>query len=512
MHKRSAGFRRAPWAALLAACCLLPSDAAADRIRTPPDFFGVNGQQLRGVQQPGVLDQQVAQIAGLGIKWVRAGVPWSTLEPLPPQGASHAYSFGSFDTLVAALARKRLRLEPALFLTPGWAAASRTQLSCGADIAPGAAFYDDYGAAMAALAARYGANGSFWAGHPELPKVPVRQFEVWNEENMTGFWCPYPDPRGYASLVASASAAVGAVDPPAQIGVGGLATVKRTAADRMQVGDFLRRMVAARPELSQEVSVVFAHPYASTPEGVIGQLPWWRASIDAAGLKGKPLVTNEWGWYTRGQPGEVGPVSEAQRAADFDYVANRMSRTDCGVAGTAPYTWLTPEVNPTNKEDWFGVASAAAAGPYPSALAYGGQIALFLGRAEEPPPTDVLRLCGPPCALTAFAVRRRRSAVVLRFNARRPVLTTVIAKKRKRRHLRRVARTTVRIPAGRSHRRWSGRKVRRRLPRGRAYRLAARVRHDSVGCEPRLAKLKRGRRQLKEVSTSAASSGAPAPR
>src|SRR5437763_145559 len=46
----------------------------------------------------------------------------------------------------------------------------------------------DFAAFLRTLIGRYGPQGSFWAEHPDLPRVPVRAWQVWNEESGPFFW------------------------------------------------------------------------------------------------------------------------------------------------------------------------------------------------------------------------------------------------------------------------------------------------------------------------------------
>jgi hypothetical protein len=85
-------------------------------------------------------------------------------------------------------------------LPPGWAAGSGTEL------APG--HFADYEAFAAAVAARYGVGGSFWAANPQLPYLPIEQFEIWDEANSDNFWIYIPnnawtnaDAAAYAQLL-----------------------------------------------------------------------------------------------------------------------------------------------------------------------------------------------------------------------------------------------------------------------------------------------------------------------
>ena len=54
---------------------------------------------------------------------------------------------------------------------------------------------------MAALVQRYGSGGTYWPDHPDVPRLPVIDFEVWNEPNFAAFWCPRPQPARYAKLL-----------------------------------------------------------------------------------------------------------------------------------------------------------------------------------------------------------------------------------------------------------------------------------------------------------------------
>jgi hypothetical protein len=48
---------------------------------------------------------------------------------------------------------------------------------------------------------RSGAKGSFWSDHPDVPKVPIADWQIWNEPNFSLFWKPAPDARRYLELL-----------------------------------------------------------------------------------------------------------------------------------------------------------------------------------------------------------------------------------------------------------------------------------------------------------------------
>src|SRR5206468_9742696 len=98
------------------------------------------------------------------------------------------------------------------------------------------------------------------------------------------------------------------------------------------------------------------------------------------------------GWYTQPQSGNLF-ATESQRVDLIGGDANTFWRTDCGVAGMAPYSWVSAEVNQQDPENWYGLASTWTGEPHPSGTAYAQQIQLALGEAASPPPTTTLTLC-----------------------------------------------------------------------------------------------------------------------
>ena len=46
-----------------------------------------------------------------------------------------------------------------------------------------------------------------------------------------------------------------------------------------------------------------------------------------------------------------------------------LGHTDCGISQVDYYTWITPEHDPTNREDWFGIQPPDG-GPGPDKTAF----------------------------------------------------------------------------------------------------------------------------------------------
>jgi hypothetical protein len=372
------------------------------------DFFGVNGHQLFPYAtdpNPGnraVLEKQLASIQDAGLGWVRSEADWSRVETLLPLRRRHQYDFSKYDPWVAALARHNLTWQPDLLHAPDWASNLK-------DRAQYSSYYratppdrpQDAAAFVAVLAGRYGAHGSFWSKHRDIPYRPVQNFEIWNEPNYTAFWCPTINPVAYAGLYLAARDAIHAVDPSARVVLGGLSFVPATGSKRqlapgkpasLGVAPFLREMVAAQPALRGKVDAVGVHAYADNPQHLFTALAFYRQSLKTAGLGKVPMLFNETGWYTRGPTTFISPIPDKLRAADYRFVAETVARTNCNLIGFAPLTWRTPEKNPNNPEDWYGIANLDGSLDE-SGKAYRDAVRLVRGYGSEAAPRAKLPYC-----------------------------------------------------------------------------------------------------------------------
>ena len=182
--------------------------------------------------------------------------------------------------MVVAAAARRLPVLPVVHRTPDWAAAG------GPTAAP-----DDpeaYARFVGALVQRYGPNGSLWAERPDLPRMPIRQWQIWNEPNLTLFWTPQPFAKRYVALLKAARRAVRAQDPGAKIILAGLPNISWVA---------LREIYQAGGRGSFDA--VALHPYTSSPANIMrlvrlartetrrfhdGRVPIWLTEISWAAV------------------------------------------------------------------------------------------------------------------------------------------------------------------------------------------------------------------------------------
>jgi hypothetical protein len=368
-----------------------PATADAHTPGTSPEFFGVNGAYLRDFVQP----QKAATLDGLAASMDAQGIDWTrlTFDHAVEERTRGNFNWYAPDTMVAALARHGVRGAGAFIQTAAHATDPAAWSTCGVRGAP--FDLEAWSGWVAAATRRFGRGGSFWAQHPELRYLPIKRWEIGNEVNSKIFWCPGANPEQYASVYSASLDAITEVDPDAEVMVAGLAPHFTPQSDgNLDVPSFLRRMTAADPSLRERIHSVAIHPYAETPERALAIVERFRLAMRAAGMPETPMIANEIGWYTQGPTGML-KASESERAEKIAAVANQIWRTDCGVEGLAPYSWITLEQDPQNFEHWFGLANAVTGAPNAGGLAYGEQIRLALGEASAAPPRDTVELCGP---------------------------------------------------------------------------------------------------------------------
>jgi hypothetical protein len=388
--------RAKPWpavalAALLAAALAPPAHASPGWVGR--DYYGINFQQLRELP-PSERSKHLSRIAKLGIHEVRVGFAWPRIEPLPPVSGHHQYRWDALDSEIRALARHRIQAQANITQTPRWNAdtsivgainCNRSSSWTPLDIGP-------YGLLVKAIAARYGPGGTFWRANPDLPAEPIARFEVWNEPNLRGGWCPNPQPERYADMFMIAARAIRSVDPHAQVMIGGVAPPAKSNRHYLGISDFLGRVTAREPGLGSKASGAAVHIYPPTGAAKqLDRLAWFRDQLHQGGIPNRmPMLINEIGWPTQGG-GET--ISESERSRAYRDATVNIPRTNCNVMGILPQAWTSSQQDPKNPEDWYGIAGPVSARPYPSAHSYSRALRLMTGQRSKAPPGRPLMVC-----------------------------------------------------------------------------------------------------------------------
>jgi hypothetical protein len=338
-----------------------------------PEQFGVSVNRLFNdlTYTPAQIDAQLVALRRTGATVARTDAFWERAEPAPPVNGVHHYDWRFDDSIATALASHDLTWLAIIDYTAYWA-----ETVPGRDHSP-PAVPADYAAYAAAFAQRYGPGGAFWAAHPGLTAKPVGTYEIWNEPDGAAFWNPKPDAAAYADLYARARDAILAAQPSARVIVGGLAGPVT----------FLPAMLTARAALRGHIDGVAIHPYGQTPPAVLGIVQSVRAVMRSLGMAREPLYVTEFGWTTR-PPSARAYVPAALRPEYLRDTLGALGHSDCGVAMTIVYTWVTPERNPKDGEDWFGIHSPSGAATADSRAFAAGLRAAHGARAPMSP-------CGP---------------------------------------------------------------------------------------------------------------------
>ena len=261
--------------------------------RPPPGFYGV----ISAEPLPGA-----AELARMGrgrVGTLRVNVAWGSVQGAP--GAR--YDWSHYDPVIAGAARNGIRVLATVYSSPTWAEPTPEYPPLGSRLPE----FQDF--ARAAVR-RYGSNGSFWRRNPGLPRLPVTDWQLWNEPNSPLFWKPVPDAGDYLTLLRGFDSAVRAADPAARIMLGGLFPTPRGGID---MTDFISAL--SRGGGGGLFDAAAVHAYAAAPRNALAWVERARAALDRAGDSGARLWITEVGWASGGEPSglTVGP----ERQADF---------------------------------------------------------------------------------------------------------------------------------------------------------------------------------------------------
>jgi hypothetical protein len=331
-------------AALLVAVLASPAQAAKRKV--PFGFFGtVLGEPNQ--YSNAALDQQMALMARSGVETVRVQFSWPDVEPAPG-----VYNWASSDRLAASAARHGLRLLANVWTTPQWASSkpSHPVYWRYPPRDPGA-----YAALMRQLVLRYGPRGSFWAANPGVPRVPIREWQIWNEQMAPWFWASRPWQRSYTRLLKGAYRSIHGADRGAKVVAGSLVAiggsqVKRGGYTQM---DGIRDLYRAGAK--RYFDVIAVHPFTNNPKSVSDTV--WRTreiirrvrvNMRRHGDRRKPIILTELTW-----PAAVGKVPRRTllglettprgQAARLKAVYRRLAkeRRKLGVTETYWFSWAT---------------------------------------------------------------------------------------------------------------------------------------------------------------------------
>ena len=238
---------------------LLTTLASAEAQRDPASPYGVCAHLARG----GEFKTQTAELGLMkqaGIAWARSDFDWSGVQP-----NADTWRFDHLDTVLSNAEAAGVQMLPILDYNVAFAHPAHQHLNR----------WETY---VRTLVERY---------HTRLPV-----WEVWNEQNLDGFW-KKPSMDDYLPLLKKTYETVKSVDPKLTVAVGGFAGVPTNFIDRLyQLGG------------AKYFDVMNVHPYGhpSEPEAYLEkQLTGLKETMAKYGDAAKPVWFTEIGWPTQKQ-------------------------------------------------------------------------------------------------------------------------------------------------------------------------------------------------------------------
>jgi polysaccharide biosynthesis protein PslG len=291
-------------------------------------FYGV----ISAEPLPGAAE--LARLGQGGVGTLRVNLAWGSVQ----SGANAPYDWRHYDPVVRGAAENGIRVLATVYSTPTWVAPTP-------EIPPLGPALDGFERFTRAAVERYGDDGTFWDQHPDVAKLPIIDWELWNEPNSPLFWKPAPNADQYLALLDAFNIAVKGTDAEARIILGGLFP---TPAGGISLDDFLTRLYAAGG--GRLFDAVAVHPYASTPRDAMAKVEGAREVMSRFGDADKAIWITEVGWASAGAPASVvvGPARQAEYLRQtFEQAA--ADRDRLGIAGAVWYS-----LNDTPGLHWVG--------------------------------------------------------------------------------------------------------------------------------------------------------------
>jgi hypothetical protein len=287
-----------------AACLILLAAAPAAPASQAPSAFA-------GMAPQGPTDERdFALMKSSDVSSVRLPMYWAGIQPETPFLVEP--DFDGFDHEVRLAAEHGIRVMPFVWGSPEWAAASSIDL-------PVATSWQRWGWAQFLRDAvdRYGPYGTFWVEHPTLPYLPIRSWEIWNEENIVTF-SNSTNPVRYAALIRASGRILHESDPGARVLLGGLFGRPLQIPPNTGSGDWLSRLYRAG-NVKPFFDGVALHPYVADAGAMRAQIRNLRRVMRLHHDAHTRLYLTEIGWgsdsyesrWERGLQGQARELNEA---------------------------------------------------------------------------------------------------------------------------------------------------------------------------------------------------------
>jgi hypothetical protein len=203
--------------------------------------------------------------------------------------------------------RRRIRILPVVIYAPAWARKDPQLYNSPPRRT------DDYTEYLKAIMARYGRRGSFWREHPDLPKRPLRELQIWNEPQLRYQWNDDEYLRGYSALLRDSYRTIKRIDRRTRVVLAGLTNDSWRALEELY----------DRGDSGGNFDAVGLAPFTASAGGVIRILKLARRVMRRHGDARMPLWVTELSWpASKGRIKSRSPLQTTERGK-----AKRLARS-----------------------------------------------------------------------------------------------------------------------------------------------------------------------------------------
>jgi polysaccharide biosynthesis protein PslG len=267
---------------VLAVLLGLPVQAAEARL--PSGFVGLSSEDVY-VGDASYRASNLSAQAAIGVNRIRQNVHWAEIETAPGR-----YDLRYFDNYVAQAAAHGIRVLPVLYDPPAFRAPQRPGTTC-----PPSSL-SAMGTFARVLVRRYGPRGSLWRERPSVRKLPITAWQIWNEPNLTQYWCNKPRARSYVRMLKVVGRAIKKSDRRAEIVTGGLPPSKLSGA--VPLSSYIAQMYRAGAK--RYFNTLAINSYARNHRELYSLLRSVRRLMNSRGDRRARIWITEIGWGDSG--------------------------------------------------------------------------------------------------------------------------------------------------------------------------------------------------------------------
>jgi hypothetical protein len=322
------------------AFALLTATSPAAQGAVPRDFVGITAEDVFA-GSPSYRTSALQAQRSVGVGLIRQTFDWSAIERSPGR-----FDLSAYDAYVATAAAHGISILPTLFNPPGFRTRSGGRAACPPRrLATMARF-------ARVLVRRYGRRGSLWRARPDVPRRPIRSWQIWNEPNLGIYWCSRPNARAYVRMLRVVGKAIRRRDRRAEIVTAGLPDSKLRSA--VPLARYLKQLYRAGGK--RWFHTLAINSYAKNRRQLAGLLGSTRRLMNRArDPRGRIWIT-ELGWGDSGPPHRfiVGALGQAARIrSSFAYIRHRRARLR--LRGVVYYSWRDSRPYPPLYRDLWGL-------------------------------------------------------------------------------------------------------------------------------------------------------------